>query len=262
MNPDRCSLTIEGGIAQLRLTRLNARNAIDPAMVAAIAVAAERVAADPTVRCLLIAADGPDFCVGGDLKHFASNLDRLSPELEVMITQWHRTLALLDELPFPVVTAVQGGTAGGGLGLLWCADHVVAGESTKMATGFADIGLSGDGGSSWHLPRLVGIRRAKELILENRVIDARTALEWGIVNQVVADDTIADLALDKARALAARSITATRRMKALLNASGQSTYREQLAAELDAIVECGAGEDSRVGIISFVERRPAQFTGR
>lgn len=262
MNPHRCTLTIEDGIAQLRLTRSDARNAIDPAMVTSIAAAAEQVAASTIARSLLITGDGPDFCVGGDLKHFAANLNRLAPELEGMVTQWHRTLALLDELPFPVVTAVRGGTAGGGLGLLWCADHVIAGESTKIATGFGDIALSGDGGSSWHLPRLVGMRRAKELLLENRMLDAETALDWGIVNQVVADDDVVDIAYEKARYFATRSITATRRMKSLLNNSGSSTYRQQLTAELDAIVACGAAEDSRTGISAFVQRSPAQFTDR
>lgn len=259
MNPDRCTLTIDDGLAHLRLTRPDARNAIDPAMVTAISVAAEQVAASTTARCLLITGEGPDFCVGGDLKHFAANLDRLASELEVMITQWHRTLATLDELPIPVVTAVRGGTAGGGLGLVWCADHVVAAEKTKIATGFGEIGLSGDGGSTWHLPRLVGIRRAKEILVEGRVLDAPTALEWGIVNQVVPDNELIASAAERARFLATRSITATRQVKRLLGSAMSSSYREHLSAETDAMLVCGAAQDAKIGIGAFVRRTRAQF---
>ena len=85
----------------------------------------------------------------------------------------------------PVVCAAQGGAAGGGLGMLWASDLVIAAEDLVMATGFARLGLSGDGGSSWYLPRLVGMLRAKELILAGRVLNAAEALEWGLVSKVV-----------------------------------------------------------------------------
>ncbi len=263
MRTDRCTLTVDDdGVAHLRLTRPDARNAIDLAMVESLAEAAESIAAHDTARSLLISGDGPAFCVGGDLKYFTEHLDTLASEFRTMISLWHRTLPLLDELPFPVVTAVHGGTAGGGLGLVWCADHVVAAENTKIATGFADIGLSGDGGSSWHLPRLVGMRRAKEMILENRVLDATTALEWGLVNRVVPDAALLNAAFERARFFATRSITATRQSKRLLAESMASTHREQLEAELEAMLVCGAAQDAQVGIRSFVTQRQATFTDR
>lgn len=263
MDTNRCTLTIgDDGVAHLRLNRPDARNAIDLPMVQAIAEATEILTTHDTVRSLLISGEGPAFCVGGDLKFFTENLDTLADEFDTMITLWHRTLPLLDELPMPVVSAIHGGTAGGGLGLVWCADHVVAAESTKIATGFAEIGLSGDGGSSWHLPRLVGMRRAKEMILEGRVLDATTALDWGLVNRVVPDADLLDTALDQARFFTTRSITATRQAKRLLAASMSSTHREQLSTELEAMLVCGAAQDARVGIRSFVERRRPVFTDR
>ncbi|WP_158461429.1 enoyl-CoA hydratase/isomerase family protein [Rhodococcus opacus] len=262
MSTNRCTVTVDDGVAHLRLTRPDARNAIDLAMVEALAEAAETIASHDKARSLLISGEGPAFCVGGDLKYFTEHLDTLTDEFRTMVTLWHRTLPLLDELPFPVVTAVHGGTAGGGLGLVWCADHVVAAESTKIATGFAEIGLSGDGGSSWHLPRLVGMRRAKEMILENRALDANTALEWGLVNRVVPNDKLLNTALEQARRFANGSITATRQMKRLLAATMSSTHREQLTAELEAMLVCGAAHDSRVGIRSFVDRTRATFTDR
>ncbi|MFD6894701.1 enoyl-CoA hydratase/isomerase family protein [Rhodococcus sp. NPDC060086] len=263
MHESRCTVTVgEDGVAQLRLTRVASRNAIDLAMVEAIAHATEILQADDRIRSLLISGDGPAFCVGGDLKYFTDHLDTLSDELKTMISLWHRTLPQLSELPYPVVTAVHGGTAGGGLGLVWCADHVVAGESTKIATGFSALGLSGDGGSSWHLPRLVGMRRAKEMILENRVLDATTALEWNLVNRVVPDTEVLDTALERARWFATRSITATRESKQLLSAATSSTHREQLAAELDAMIVCGSSSDARAGIKAFVEHQAPVFSDR
>lgn len=263
MSENRCTLTVDrDGLAHLRLTRPDARNAIDLAMVEALADAIDTIATHDTARSLLISGEGPAFCVGGDLKYFTERLDTLSDEFSKMISLWHQALPVLAELPFPIVTATHGGTAGGGLGLVWCADHVVAAESTKIATGFAEIGLSGDGGSSWHLPRLVGMRRAKEMILEGRVLDATTALDWGLVNRVVPDADLLDTALEQARFFATRSITATRQAKRLLAASMSLTHREQLSTELEAMLVCGAAQDARVGIRSFVERRRPVFTDR
>src|SRR5207302_6516795 len=118
------------------------------------------------------------FSVGGDLHHFAGALERLPEELDTLIASYHVTLARLAALPVPVVCAVRGGAAGGGLGLLWCADVVIAAADLRLASGFAQLALSGDGGSTWHLPRLVGMRRAMEFTLGGRVLSAEEALEW------------------------------------------------------------------------------------
>src|SRR5206468_11559804 len=132
-----------------------------------------------------ISADGPSFSVGGDMRHFLAQTDRMADELSDMIGGYHPALARLAALPLPVVCAVNGAAAGGGLGLMWCADVVIAADDAKFATGFAALGLSGDGGSSWFLPRLVGLRRARELILHNRVLSATEALDWGLIDRVV-----------------------------------------------------------------------------
>lgn len=263
MSENRCTLTVnENGVVHLRLTRPDARNAIDLAMVEALADAIDTVATLDTARSLLISGEGPSFCVGGDLNYFTERLESLSDEFTRLISLWHRALSVLAALPFPVVTAVHGGTAGGGLGLVWCADHVIAAESTKIATGFTDLGLSGDGGSSWHLPRLIGLRRAQELLLDNRVLDAETALAWGLVNRVVPDGDLLDCAIDQAHRYCVHSITATRQIKRLLAASTHTSYTEHLATEVEAMIECSTSSDARIGISSFVERRPASFTDR
>lgn len=257
----RTSLTVEGGLAQLRLIRVAGRNGIDMAMVESLGAHVEQIAADSSVRAVLIGADGPAFTVGGDLRYLDGQLDRLPDELQAMISSYHRTLGLLARLPVPVVVAARGAVAGGGLGLLWCADLAIASDDLRIATGFAQLALSGDGGSSWHLPRLVGLRRAQELILGGRVLDAAEALDWGLVTRVVPVDDLEDLALGQARALAQGPTYGLGRMKQLLLESSTNSYPEQLAAEQRAIVACARTDDAREGITAFGARRPPKFVG-
>lgn len=264
--PGRVRLDIEDGLARLRLVRADARNGIDLAMVQALSAALDIVAKEleqERVRALLIEADGPAFTVGGDLRHLAGELERLPDELRTMIDMYHgEVLSRLSELPVPVITAAHGAVAGGGLGLLWVADVVVAGDDLRIATGFIHLALSGDGGSSWHLPRLIGLARARELIIGGRVLDAAEAYEWGLVGQVVPAAELEQTALSRARALAAGPTHAVARMKRLLLGSSTSTYREQLTAERDAIVDCARTGDAAEGIRAFGERRAPGFTGR
>jgi 2-(1,2-epoxy-1,2-dihydrophenyl)acetyl-CoA isomerase len=256
------SLEIDDGVAQLRLARPEHHNAIDPALVHALAEAVERVQGDSSVRALLIAADGASFTVGGDLAHFTARVDDLAAELNVMVGIFHRTLAQLAELPVPVVCAAQGAAAGGGLGLLWCADVAVGADDLKIATGFCRLGLSGDGGSSWALPRLVGRRRARQLLLGGRTLDAAEALEWGLVDKIVGVDALAGTAITEARRLAAGPTAAYACIKQLLRGAEHASWTEQLAAERAAIVACGGTRDAREGIQSFVQRRAPAFQGR
>jgi 2-(1,2-epoxy-1,2-dihydrophenyl)acetyl-CoA isomerase len=254
-------LTIEDGLARLRLASEDGRNAIDPEWVREVSRGIDRCASDPTVRALLISATGNSFSVGGDLRHFGEHLHRLPEELDDMITSYHETLVRLGELSVPVVCAVRGGVGGGGLGLLWAADVVLAADDLKLATGFARLGLSGDGGGSWWLPRLVGMPRARELMLGNRVLSATEAADWGLVSRVVALESLEDEALAVARELAAGPTAAYGEIRRLLARSGSLSLADGLAAERDACVRCGDTADGREGIAAFVERRPPRFTG-
>lgn len=247
-------------IAHLELIRPEARNAMDPTFVEHFGAAVDEVSANGAVRTLLITAQGPSFCVGGDLDYFSAHVDQHAETLSWMVDHWHEVLGRLFALDIPVVTAVQGGTAGGGLGPVWCADHVIAAQGTRMAGGFADIGLSGDGGASWHLPRYVGLRRAQAMILDNLAIDADTALEWGIVNAVVPEAELAEAAWSTAERFSRRSATAFRHAKRLLAESSTNGYVEHLRAEARAIHACAAEKDSFRGISAFLAKERPVFT--
>lgn len=259
---DRVALTIAEGVAHLRLVRREARNAIDGAMVNALGEAVDACAAASGLRVLRISAEGPAFTVGGDLKYLSARIHELDRVLDEMIPVYHRALGKLASLDVPVVCAVAGAAAGGGLGLAWVSDFLLASEDAVFATGFADLGLSGDGGSSWFLPRLVGLRRAQELILGNRVLRAAEALDWGLVTRVVPRADLEREAEALTEKLAAGPTFCLAEQRRLLRGSWGATLEQQLEAERVAIRRCGATADGREGTSAFVERRKARFDGR
>jgi 2-(1,2-epoxy-1,2-dihydrophenyl)acetyl-CoA isomerase len=263
MNTDlRVAYTVADGVARIRLVRTAARNAIDMGMVVALGEAAQACANDPGVRAVLISAVGPAFTVGGDLSYLAGRTRDLEVALEEMIPDYHRTLAQLAALEVPVVCAVQGAIAGGGLGLAWIADIVLAADDSVFATGFTRLGLSGDGGSTWFLPRLVGLRRAQEMEIGGRILNAGEGLEWGLVTRVVPAAELEAEAEALVTRLAAGATVAFGQLRRLLRDSWGASLEQQLDAECTAIKLCARTADAREGISAFLERRSPRFTGR
>lgn len=252
----------EGGLGLLRLRRAAARNAIDLQFVADLAAAAQQCASDITLRALLIRADGPAFTVGGDVAMLAGiSPGDLPATLRRMTTSYHASLRILDGLAVPVVAAVHGAVAGGGLGLMHTADIVLAAEGTKFATGFAGLGLSGDGGSTWFLPRLVGTRRAAELYFGQRVLDAAEALDWGLISRVVPAAGLQAEAERTARQLADGPTRALGEIRALLRRSPQAGLGDQLLAETEALARTAATRDAAHGLARFMSKSTPDFRG-
>jgi 2-(1,2-epoxy-1,2-dihydrophenyl)acetyl-CoA isomerase len=255
---DRITVSVVEGLAIMRLTRAEAGNAIDPAWVAAFG---DAVAGCAGARAVLIRAEGPAFTVGGDLKHFASRLDDLGGALQEMVPAFHEALGALASLPAPVVCALQGPIAGGGLGLALCADVVLAAPSARFVCGFSLLGLSGDGGGTWWLPRLIGPRRAAEMMLLNRSVSAEEAVSWGLVTRVVKADQLDAEAMSIARELASGPTRSLAHMKRLLRESWTASLPEQLDAETAAMIDCGGTADARAGVDAFAGRRTPDFKG-
>jgi 2-(1,2-epoxy-1,2-dihydrophenyl)acetyl-CoA isomerase len=248
----RVTVDHDDGIARLTLVRADARNAIDPAMVEGLADAVDGWGSS---RAVLIRAEGPAFSVGGDLRYLGERADRLPEELDPMVALFHRALAGLAELSVPVVCSVKGAVAGGALGLLWVADVSVVAQNAKLATGFLDIGLSGDGGSTWWLPRLVGLQRARELLLTGRgTLTGAEAAEWGLVTAAVPADEVEQHAERAVRTLAARPAAAYGEVRALLARSFERDLHEGLAAEHDAMIRTAATDDARERVRGFTKR--------
>jgi 2-(1,2-epoxy-1,2-dihydrophenyl)acetyl-CoA isomerase len=193
-----------------------------------------------------------------------ARLPRAEPpgRLRQMIDLYHLALERLTSMDAPVVCAVRGAAAGGGLGLVHVADIVVAAEDAKFALGYAALGLASDGGNSWFLPRVVGLRRAQQLLLLNRVLTGPEALEWGLVTEVRPAAAVEDRALDLARQLAAGPTEAFGRMKRLLRDSWTTDLPGQLSRETAQMTAAGASDDAAEGIAAFAAKRPPAFRGR
>jgi len=254
-------LTVDDGVARLTLTRPDTGNALDLAAAQALDEATATLADTAGLRAVLIDAEGPAFTVGGDLRFLAAHLDALPEQVTALLGHYHAALPRLAALPVPVVAAVQGAAAGGGLGLLWVADVVLAADDLRIVTGFDKLGLSGDGGSSWFLPRLLGLRRARQVFLAGRGLCAADALDWGLVDRIVPRaDLEAEAEAELAR-WAAGPTAAYGRMKRLLDPAVEE-YSAHLDAECAAMVACAAEPDVREGVTAFLERRRPAFTGR
>lgn len=254
---------VSDGIGEIRLDRPDARNALDQTVADELYEVALRCAADPDLRVLFISGAGPAFTVGGDVSVFAAAGEGELPTLlRRMTTPYHEALRIFSQMDVPIVTAVHGAVAGGGLGLLYIADLAFAAEGTKFATGFASLGLSGDGGNSWFLPRLVGPRRAAELYFEQRVLDADEAAEWGLVSRVVPAGALEEDARAASQRLAQGPTRAYGEIRRLLRDSWSSTLSQQLVAETDAIVRAAATVDAREAVAAFLAKSTPTFKGR
>ncbi len=251
----------DGDVAVLSLQRPAAANALDLHGARALRDAVIGIRGDASVRAVLLRGEGARFSAGGDVNWFATRLDDLSEALAEITAAIHDAVAELMALPVPVVVAVQGSAAGAGLALVLAADLAVVGESARFVAAFTGIGLSPDTGTSWLLPRAVGHRRAAEMLLTNRVVDAQTALDWGLVHRVVPDDDVQSEAAALATTLAAGPTAAFAATKELLATSSES-FDAHLTRERDTMMRLGWTDDGVEGVAAFVARRPPRFEGR
>jgi 2-(1,2-epoxy-1,2-dihydrophenyl)acetyl-CoA isomerase len=179
-----------------------------------------------------------------------------------LTTYLHAAISRFVRMDAPVVAAVNGTVAGGGMGLVCCADLVLAGESARFTMAYTRAGLTPDASTSYFLPRLLGLRRALELTLLNPVLSAQEAAAWGLVNQVVADADLTSAAQTLAARLAAGPTLAIAASKHLLYASWTETLETQMELESRAHADIHRTADSAEGIAAFLEKRPPAFQGR
>jgi 2-(1,2-epoxy-1,2-dihydrophenyl)acetyl-CoA isomerase len=251
-----------GPLAEIVLDRPEAGNALDQTMMETFAEVAAEVRADRSVRAVLLRGEGRNFCVGGDVKTFAEHLEGLPELLLELAATFHRGILDLLSIDAPIVCAVQGSAAGGGLSIACLGDLIVAGRSSRFVVAYPAIGLSPDGGSSFALPRLVGPRKALDLLLTNEPLDAEAALALGLVSRVVDDDAVVSSARELAAKLALGPTAAFGAAKRLLAASLTNTAEVQLELERVSIAALSGSVDGREGITAFVEKRAATFEGR
>ncbi|MFF0156714.1 enoyl-CoA hydratase/isomerase family protein [Streptomyces sp. NPDC005263] len=245
-------------VAHVELCR-GAGNAIDLAMARGLLEAA-RECERARVRAVLLTGQGPSFCVGGDLNEFgALPGERLAGHLTDVTDALHGALRILTGLDAPLVTAVQGAVAGAGLGLTMAGDLGFAAADAGFTAAYTGIGYSPDAGVSWLLPRLVGPKRALDLLLTNRRVTAAEALEIGLVSRVVAPERLREEAAEAARALARGATGAYGVTRRLVAGAFSTGLHEQLDAEAGRLAEAAVSAEGREGVAAFLAKRRPGF---
>lgn len=256
------SFEVSDGVATIILDRPNSMNAMSPQMGAELHDAALEIDANQDIRAVVLTGAGKVFCAGGDLGEFAAAGDGARTLIMKMTGDLHLALSRLARNAAPVIAAVNGTAAGAGFSLLMAADLAIAAESAVMTMAYTNAGLSPDGSSTYYMPRKIGDRRARELMLTNRVLNAREALDWGVVNQVVADADVLDAAHKLAQKLAQGPTQAFGQVKALLDGSFDHSLESQMELEARAIAGLVGGPDGQEGLHAFLDKRKPQFSGR
>jgi 2-(1,2-epoxy-1,2-dihydrophenyl)acetyl-CoA isomerase len=252
----------KAGVATITLNRPDAYNALNLALARELFHAVLEVDEDPAVRCVVLTGAGKAFCGGGDVKDFADNLPRIGVLIKELTTYIHGAVSRLVRTAKPVLSAVNGVAAGGGLSLAIAGDLVLAAESARFTMAYSKIAATPDGSSTYWLPRLVGIRRAMELFYTNRVLSAKEAQEWGIVTRVVPDVELAEATAKLAGELAQAPTRALGRGKLLFHASTTESLETQMELESQAIAASGHTADFAEGVRAFAAKRAPVFTGR
>jgi len=250
------------GIGVLTLNRPDAANAMDLQMSKELLGVSIRCDEEADIRVLIIRSQGRMFSAGGDLKSFAASGDKIGHTLKDMTTYLHGAISRFSRMDAPVITAVQGMAAGAGMSLAITGDLVIAGESAAFTMAYTAAGLSPDGSSSFFLPRLVGLQRAKELMITNRRLTATEAFNWGLVSQVVPDDSLHDEVMATGARLASGPTAAFGSVKRLLDTTFALGLETQMELEAREIVDNAKRADGSEGIDAFVSKRKPQFTGR
>lgn len=249
------------GVAYITLNREDAANAINLEMGRDLMLAALRCDEDPGVRAVLIRAKGKIFCAGGDLGSFSSAGEGMPRLLKELTTYLHAAISRFARMSAPVVAAVHGSAAGAGFSLACASDLLMCAESAKFTLAYTRVGLTPDGSSTYYLPRLIGTRRALELMLTNRVLSSQEALAWGLVNRVVADDQLAQESEGLARQLATGPTLAFGGVKQLLLSSANESLETQMEHEARAIADAARSSDAQEGIEAFFAKRRPKFNG-
>jgi 2-(1,2-epoxy-1,2-dihydrophenyl)acetyl-CoA isomerase len=264
-DPQTVTLRRDGAAATIELNRPEALNAWNGQFGTELLAAVREVAEDDGVRVVVITGAGRAFSSGADLKDVSGRDERTAeghPNLQKVLTErYHPIITGLRRMPKPVVAAVNGPAVGIGMSLALAADLIVAAESAYFLLAFVNIGLVPDGGSSLLVPTRVGFARAMEMSMLGERVTAAQALEWGLINRVVADDAFAEEVAALRDRLAAGPTRSYAGAKRQLNAWLYARMDEQLELEAQVQQEMAGSPDFYEGVAAFIEKRPAVFTG-
>ena len=256
------SFEVSNGIAHLTLNRPDAANAFNLEISRELFDATIACDERSDIRSVILTGAGKMFSAGGDLKYFSERGAELSTALKQITALLHSAIARIAHMDAPVVAAINGMAAGAGLSLAAACDYTIAGQATRFTLAYTAAGLSPDGSSTWYLPRLIGLRRTRELMLTNRILDANEAREIGIVDKVVADDSLMATAIKQAEIFSKGPTKAYGATKRLLQETWNSGLETQMDRETRMISNLAKTDDAQEGIDAFIKKRKPTFTGK
>lgn len=256
---------VADGVLRITLDRPSHKNSLTPVSVRAIVEALEGAATDDSLRAILIDSSGPDFCSGADVvaaNAESSERPRVGNLQRRTALQAHRLIEMITSIQLPVVCAVRGWAAGMGCQLALAADFTIAAETATFWEPFVDRGFTPDSGATWLLPRLVGVARAKELLLLGEKLSGAQAAEWAMIHRALPDDEVASAAEALVLRLAQGATVAIGLAKGCIQSSLELSLREAMAKEALALELSSRSKDFREGLAAFKDRRKPEYKGR
>ena len=258
-------IEIDGQVGTLTLNRPDALNAMSPELIGELMTAAAWLADRAPIRALIITGAGRAFCSGGDVNWFKHGVSTEGVDLPSEVRRGaealHNAIVDIRRIPYPVIAAVNGPAAGAGMSLALSADIRIASEDAFLAIAYGRIGASPDGGMTYFLPRVVGPAKALELALNDPNLDAKAALEAGLVTEVVPADQLHSRAREKAEKLAAKAPYYVRMAKRLLHESIENSLTDHLQLERHGIADSMATQDLKRGVTAFFGGEEPEFRG-
>lgn len=254
-------LSLTDQVAHLRLDRPDKRNALSKELIADVTEKLHEAGRDDT-RALLVTAEGPAFCAGGDIAWMEERVDDPPATRRALDQHLGPMLEELATFPAPTVAAVHGAAIGAGLGLALACDLVIAAEDAVMGATHTSLGLTPDGGTSYHLVRSLGPKRAMDLVLGERTFSGEQAYEWGLVSDAVPAQDVESEARSRVKMLAEGPTQAYRLARQLLRDAGEEPLAEMLRREAAAQEAVYETEDQTEGVTAFLEDREPDFQGR
>ncbi|MAH83240.1 MAG: hypothetical protein CBB68_02605 [Rhodospirillaceae bacterium TMED8] len=255
------------GIATVRFNRPESLNSLNYELISALNKVTDAIKCDQSIRVVVIEGEGKHFMAGGDVKSFNDKLES-EPDQKArgkffnnLINELHVSITNLRTMGQPVIGKVHGAVAGAGVSFMLACDLVVAADDTFFTLAYCHLGTSPDGGSTFALPRVTGIKTAMEIALLGDRFNAAQAQRWGLVNRVVSLEKLDTEVENIAKHIARGPMFAYAQTKALLNQSLENDLTTQLAAETKALVECAMTNDFQEGVDAFVSKRKPEFKG-
>lgn len=250
-----------GSIGTLTFNRPDVYNAMNAELIHAMRDVTAEIAESKTIRAIILKGAGKAFLAGGDVGLFHRQRETLVATVKPLGDALHEGIKNIRNMPFPVIAQIHGACAGAGLSVAMAADFALAAEDAQFNTAYTRIGLSPDGGSTFFLPRYVGMKRAIELIMLADMFDAKAAAAMGIINRAVPAEALEQEVAALAERLSNGATQAFARAKKLINQSFVTTIDKQLDDEIAYFAECATTNDFKEGVTAFVEKRKPHFEG-